>query len=59
VDILGRAPGLNYASNYREIDGIIFPTTRRVYPSEGDHQRVKEPLIDIEMNDIALTYAPA
>jgi hypothetical protein len=58
VDILGGAPGLNYASNYREIDGIIFPTTRRVYPYEGDYQRVKEPLlVNIDMSDIALTYA--
>jgi hypothetical protein len=59
VDILGGAPGLNYASNYREIDGIKFPATRRVYPCESDYQHVKEPLlVAIDMSDIALTYAP-
>jgi hypothetical protein len=25
VDILGGAPGLNYATDYREVDGIIIP----------------------------------
>ena len=31
VDILGGATGLNYASDYRDVDGIIGPTKRRVY----------------------------
>jgi hypothetical protein len=32
VDILGGATGLNYASDYRDVDGIIIvPTKRRVY----------------------------
>jgi hypothetical protein len=31
VDILGGATGLNYASEYRDVDGIIVPTKRRVY----------------------------
>ena len=26
VDILGVAPGFNYASDYRDVDGITFPT---------------------------------
>src|SRR5277367_5242922 len=45
VDILGGATGLNYASDYRNVDGIIFPTQRRVYAYEGDYQIVKEPLL--------------
>lgn len=31
VDILGGAPGLNYATDYREADGIVIPTKRRIY----------------------------
>ncbi len=31
VDILGGAPGFNYATDYREVDGIIIPTKRRIY----------------------------
>jgi len=45
VDILGGATGLNYARDYRNVDGIIFPTQRRVYAYEGDYQIVKEPLL--------------
>lgn len=58
VDVLGCAPGLNYASDYRNVDGIIFPTKRRVYAYKGDYQIVKEPLlVKIDMADIALAYA--
>lgn len=56
VDILGGATGLNYASDYRDVDGIIVPTTRRVYAYEGDYQLVKEPLlVAIDMGAITLT----
>jgi hypothetical protein len=55
VDILGGATGLNYASEYRDVDGIIIPTKRRVYAYEGDYQLVKEPLlVAIDMGEIAL-----
>jgi len=55
VDILGGATGLNYASDYRDVDGIIVPTKRRVYAYEGDYQIVKEPLlVAIDMGEITL-----
>jgi hypothetical protein len=58
VDILGGATGLNYASDYRDVDGIIVPTKRRVYAYEGDYQLVKEPLlVAIDMGEITLFYA--
>ena len=58
VDILGGAPGLFYASDYREVDGIFFPTKRRVYAYKGDYQLVKEPLlVDIDMTEISLVYS--
>jgi hypothetical protein len=57
VDILGGATGLNYASDYRNVDGIIVPTKRRVYAYEGDYQLVKEPLlVAIDMGEISLLY---
>jgi hypothetical protein len=57
VDILGGATGLNYASDYRDVDGIIIPTKRRVYAYEGDYQLVKEPLlVSIDMGEITLLY---
>jgi hypothetical protein len=55
VDILGGATGLNYASDYRNVDGIIVPAKRRVYAYEGDYQLVKEPLlVAIDMGEITL-----
>jgi hypothetical protein len=55
VDILGGATGLNYAMDYRDVDGIIVPTKRRVYAYEGDYQLVKEPLlVAIDMGEITL-----
>jgi len=55
VDILGGATGLNYASAYRDIDGVIFPTKRRVYAYEGDYQLVKEPLlVAIDIGEVLL-----
>ena len=45
VDILGGATGLNYASEYREIEGLMFPTKRRVFAYEGEYQLVPEPLL--------------
>ncbi len=53
VDILGGATGLNYAMNYRHVEGIIVPTKRRVYAYEGDYELVKEPLlVAIDMEEI-------
>lgn len=55
VDILGGATGLNYASDYHDVDGIMVPTKRRVYAYEGDYQLVKEPLlVAIDMGEITL-----
>jgi hypothetical protein len=54
VDILGGATGLNYASDYRNVDGMIVPTKRRIYAYEGDYQVVKEPLlVAIDMGEIS------
>jgi hypothetical protein len=63
VDILRGATGLNYASDYRNVNGIIMPTKRRVYAYEGDYQLVEEPLlVAIDMGEITLAnddYTPA
>jgi hypothetical protein len=55
VDILGGGTGLNYATGYQDIDGIIVPTKRRVYAYEGDYQLVKDPLlVSIDLSDVTL-----
>ncbi len=56
VDILGGATGLNYAFDYRNVDGIVVPTKRRVFSYEGDYQPVKEPLlVAVDMGEITLS----
>jgi hypothetical protein len=55
VDILGGATGLNFAAEYREVDGIVIPTKRRIYAWEWDYRIVKEPLlVAIDMGEITL-----
>lgn len=55
VDILGGASGLNYAYDYRNVDGILIPTTRRVCAYEGDYRPVKEPvLVAIDIGEVRL-----
>ncbi len=55
VDILGGATGLNFASEYKDVEGIIFATQRRIYAYEGDYQLVPEPLlVKIDMTRIKL-----
>ena len=53
VDILGGATGLNYASRYQTVNGIVFPTKRRIYAYEGNYKLVPEPLlVSIDMAEI-------
>jgi hypothetical protein len=55
VDILGGATGLNYASDYREVGGIMFPTKRRVYAYQGNYELVPEPLlVGVDISQITL-----
>jgi hypothetical protein len=55
VDILGGGTGLNYATDYQDIDGIIFPMTRRVYAYTSDYELVPEPvLVAIDIADVKL-----
>jgi hypothetical protein len=55
IDILGGATGLVYATDYRDVAGIIIPTTRRGYAWQGDYQLVPEPLlVAIDMGEITI-----
>ncbi len=45
VDILGGAPGVNYASDYRSVDGIMVSMRRRVYAYGSDGRMITEPLL--------------
>ena len=55
IDVIGGATGLVYATDYRDVDGIIIPTTRRGYAWQGDYQLVAEPLlVAIDMGEITI-----
>jgi hypothetical protein len=58
VDVLGGTPGLNYAHDYRDVNGIMVPITRRVYPPDVHEQKVPEPLlVAIDIREIAFVEA--
>ena len=55
IDVVAGAPSMLYASDYRDVDGIIIPTTRRGYAWQGDYQLVPEPLlVAIDMGEITV-----
>lgn len=55
IDVIGGATGMLYASDYRDVDGIIIPATRRGYAWQGDYQLVPEPLlVTIDMVEITI-----
>jgi hypothetical protein len=53
VDILGGGPAVHYASRYREFDGIMVPTRRRVYLRGPDGSAVPDPVsVAIDVTDV-------
>lgn len=55
VDVLGGAKGLNYATEYHEINGIMLPMKRRVHPMDAERRKVKEPvLVAIDFHTITI-----
>jgi hypothetical protein len=56
VEIAGNTPGAHYVSDYVEIQGLKFPTKRRIFPRGPDGQSMPEPLVvSIDLSDIKLT----
>jgi hypothetical protein len=45
VDILGGSTGANYSTNYRNFQGLMMPTTRRIYAYDEAMQKIPEPLL--------------
>lgn len=55
IDVIAGAPSELYATDYRDIDGIIVPTKRRAYASRGDDDLESVPLmVGIDMGRITL-----
>lgn len=55
IDVIGGATGMLYATDYRDVDGIIVPSTRRGYAWHGDYEVIPEPtLVAIDMGQITI-----
>lgn len=56
VDILGGGPAVHYPSGYREFDGIMVPTRRRVYVRNPDDSPVVDPVsVAIDVTDVTFS----
>ena len=56
VDIMGSATGVNYAYNYRKVDGVMVPVTRRVVAFDDDKRKIPDPvLVAIDIQEIAFS----
>ena len=56
VDVLGNAPGLNYASDYRNVSGVVVPTKRRVFGYDSEKRKIPgDPLVAIDIREIAFS----
>ena len=53
VDVLGGAPGANYAFEYRTVNGVMIATRRRVIAYNQARQKIDEPvLVSIDLSEI-------
>jgi hypothetical protein len=56
VDIMGGARGLNYAFDYRKINGINVPMTRRVVGFDDNKRKIPNPvLVAIDIREIVFS----
>jgi hypothetical protein len=56
VDILGGGPAVHYPSEYREFDGIMVPTRRRVYVRNPDGSPVRDSVsVAIDVANVAFS----
>jgi len=56
VDVLGGAPGANYAYEYRAVDGVMLPTRRRVFAYNEARPKIEEPiLVSIDLSEVHFT----
>lgn len=55
VEITGNTPGAHYMTDHVEVEGIRFPTRRRIFPRQPDGMALDAPLVvSIDLDDIRL-----
>lgn len=56
VEIAGNTPGAHYISGYTDVQGLKFPTKRRIFPRQPDGTSLADPLVvSIELSDLRLS----
>jgi hypothetical protein len=56
VEISGGTAAAHYVSNLKEFSGIVFPTTRRIFPRQPDGHPLPEPLVvSIDLDQFVLS----
>lgn len=56
VEIAGNTPGAHYIGGYVDVQGLKFPTERRIFPRQPDGNSISEPLVvSIDLSDIKLS----
>jgi hypothetical protein len=56
VDILGGATGANYPGGYHEVQGLMMPSTRRIFAYDETGQKVADPLL-VSLDFGAITFS--
>jgi hypothetical protein len=56
VDLLSGNTGANYLSDYRDVQGLMMPATRRVYAYDGALRKIPEPLL-VTIDFGAMTFS--
>jgi hypothetical protein len=56
VDLLGGGPAVHYPSEYREFDGIMVPTRRRVYVRNPDGSPIRDSVsVAVDVADVTFS----
>ena len=56
VDVLGGAPGLNYAHEFREVDGVSVAMKRRIYAFDRYKRKIPDSvLVAIDIHEIVFS----
>jgi hypothetical protein len=56
VEIAGGAGGAHFMSDYRQVAGIMIPTSHRIFPRQPDGQALSESLlVSIDVSELAFT----
>ena len=56
MDLLGSGPAVHYPSDYREFDGIVVPTRRRVYVRNPDGSPVLNSVsVAVDVTDVTFS----